>query len=343
MVQTRTIKDFSKVYDVYITRMVNGLEEPMSKTVNDLCQVLVRQVQPIILTLYTEISTNTSPEYKIVVDTTNADVRYNRAVFTQECSFGRFLFEQYFSNDCMSSSVTTAIDSYGSIPNSICEVSTKNLNDIAIAYNDNNDKEKTMNNFINFDFGPCTKDNVRMSGYGLAVKNPAGNWVSYDKASGAIIDVSVLNFDASDFFYKIPAAISDVAVGDMIIHNRKPMYITETKEKTFCAIDVVNSEIVEIIPTRNMFGFDFVTKVVSLIDMMGGVSATDSSPFGNMLPFLMMGGDNDNLLPLMIMSQGNESINPMMMYCLMKNGNNDSSNLLPLMFMMNNNRGATNN
>ena len=45
-----------------------------------------------------------------------------------------------------------------------------------------------------FDFGPCTNDNVRMSTYGLAVKNGNDEWVSYDPNSDQIINVDLLNF-----------------------------------------------------------------------------------------------------------------------------------------------------
>ena len=80
-------------------------------------------------------------------------------------------------------------------------------------------KEKdNMNNlFKGFDFGSCENDNVKMSIYGVAVKNNNGTWVSYDSKSGNVIDVDILNFSAK-YLYKMPVAIKDIAPGDVVIH-----------------------------------------------------------------------------------------------------------------------------
>ena len=45
---------------------------------------------------------------------------------------------------------------------------------------DNTTEKEDMNTnkFMNFEFGPCTGNNIRMSMYGLAVKNASGTWVS---------------------------------------------------------------------------------------------------------------------------------------------------------------------
>ena len=76
-----------------------------------------------------------------------------------------------------------------------------------------------MNFFKNFEFGPVKNDTVRLSPYGLAVKNLDGSWVSYDAASDSIIDVDVFNFEGKNLIYKIPAAPHTVRAGDMIVHQ----------------------------------------------------------------------------------------------------------------------------
>ena len=191
---------------------------------------------------------------------------------------------------------------------------------------------------LNFDFGPCTGDNIRMSMYGLAVKNASGTWVSYNKDSRQIIDVDILNFDGSRFIFKMPVAIKDIQIGDIVVHNRVPMFITEIDDcgKLF-AVDVQAGEEKCIIPTRNMFGFDFVTKIVSLFDAIDGAPSPDQ-PFGNMLPLLLAGSDNaSNIDPLMVMMmtqgvQGVDASNPWMLYALMKDNENMNS-LLPLLLL----------
>lgn len=62
----------------------------------------------------------------------------------------------------------------------------------------------------------------------------------------------------------------------------------------------IDGEKKEIMLTRSPFGFDFVTKVVGLMDMCGqDMTATEDNPFGNMWLFAMMDG---NMLPFMIMA-----------------------------------------
>lgn len=205
---------------------------------------------------------------------------------------------------------------------------------------DNKKGNKKMKAF-NFDFGPCTTDNIRMSMYGLAVKNANGTWVSYNPESKEIIDVDIFNFDGGKFLYKMPVAIKDVKVGDIVIHNRKAMFVIEVAETGMTAIDPQAGEEKKILLTKSPFGFNFATKVVSLFNMTSDAPTPDA-PFGNMLPFLMMSensGEFDMNTMLMLSMMGGQSgmdfsKNPMMMYFLMKDSKN-ADDLLPLMFMGN--------
>ena len=210
-------------------------------------------------------------------------------------------------------------------------------------FNNNVDDKKGNNKMkaFNFDFGPCTNDNIRMSMYGLAVKNATGTWVSYNPESKEIIDVDVFNFDGGKFLYKMPVAIKDVKVGDIVIHNRKAMFVTEIAEAGMTAIDPQAGEEKKILLTKSPFGFNFATKVVSLFNMTSDAPTPDA-PFGNMLPFLMMSESNGefdmNTMLMLSMMGGQGSMdfakNPMMMYFLMKDTKN-MDELLPLMFMGN--------
>lgn len=210
-------------------------------------------------------------------------------------------------------------------------------------FNNNVDDKKGNKKMkaFNFDFGPCTTDNIRMSMYGLAVKNANGTWVSYNPESKEIIDVDIFNFDGGKFLYKMPVAIKDVKVGDIVIHNRKAMFVTEVVETGMTAIDPQAGEEKKILLTKSPFGFNFATKVVSLFNMTSDAPTPDA-PFGNMLPFLMMSensGEFDMNTMLMLSMMGGQSgmdfsKNPMMMYFLMKDSKN-ADDLLPLMFMGN--------
>ena len=182
------------------------------------------------------------------------------------------------------------------------------------------------NKMFNFDFGPVAS-HIRMSPYGLAIKSADNKFVSYDKASGSVVDVEVFNFDAQKFLYKMPVPVSQVAVGDVVVHMRKPMFVREVKGNVVSVVDIYNAEAKDILPVKSPFGFNFITKIVSLIDMSG---ANADTPFGNMLPLLMMGeGQNfEDILPLLLMT-GNTNMfgalaqNPMMLCALMGKGNLD--------------------
>lgn len=192
---------------------------------------------------------------------------------------------------------------------------------------DRKEKENMdTNKMFNFDFGPVAS-HIRMSPYGLAIKSADNKFVSYDKASGSVVDVEVFNFDAQKFLYKMPVPVSQVAVGDVVVHMRKPMFVREVKGGVVSVVDIYNAEAKDILPVKSPFGFNFITKIVSLIDMSG---ADANSPFGNMLPLLMMGENQDfkDILPMMFFMNGNNANmmnNPLMMYALMNNTNNVDS------------------
>ncbi len=197
------------------------------------------------------------------------------------------------------------------------------------------ENNKEMKGF-NFDFGPIKTDSVKISVYGLAVKNTNGTYVSYDATKGNLMDVDILNFDGSKFLYKMPVAIKDIKIGDVVVHNRIPMFVTNISAdaKSLVVVDPVNGEKKDIMLTRSPFGFDFATKIVNII---GNMSADADNPFGNIWMFALASGDGkDNsfadLAPLMLMNQGNLNIDPMMMLLLC---GDRKDNLLPLMFMMN--------
>lgn len=199
-------------------------------------------------------------------------------------------------------------------------------------------ENKKMKGF-NFDFGPMNSNVVRLSMYGLAVKNKIGTYVAYDATNSTLMDVDILNFDGAQFLYKMPVAIKDIAAGDIVIHQGVPMFVQNVvnTNKSLVVIDPVNGERKEIMLARSPFGFDFATKIVNFLGNMTATTASADNPFGNMWMLLAMSGDNkdmSDMLPLMMAFQGN--IDPMMMFFMM--GNKDKNNILPLIYMMNQNK-----
>lgn len=202
---------------------------------------------------------------------------------------------------------------------------------------DNEEKENKMKGF-NFDFGKITNDSIRMSMYGMAVKNASGVWTAYDKNTGDLMDVDVFNFDGSNFLFKMPVAIKDIAVGDVIIHARKPMFvISKTEAGDLIAIDPVAGEKKTIMPSKNMFGFNFAIKVVSLFDNLMGQTPTSENPFGNMWMLMLMDGKSDMkdiMITMMLINQASGStntFNPMML--MLMNDSDMKDMAIPLMLM----------
>ena len=214
------------------------------------------------------------------------------------------------------------------------------LDQIISNKSENKKEKKDMNFFKNFEFGPVKNDAVRLSPYGLAVKNLDGSWVSYDGASDSIIDVDVFNFEGKNLIYKIPVAPHTIHAGDMIVHQGKGMYVVaDVCEGDTCVsvIDPRAGESKEILFTKSPFGFTFIVKLVSLLDM-SGIEANPDNPFGNLLPLALMGDKDCDAATMMamMMMMNSESCNfdmsnPMMMYALMSGDNKDM--LLPMMLM----------
>lgn len=199
----------------------------------------------------------------------------------------------------------------------------KNTND-----NENEKEISTMKGF-NFDFGPVNGNAVRMSMYGLAVKNKVGTFVSYDAKSGDIMDVDVFNFEGANFLYKMPVAFKDIAIGDVVIHHNAPMFVVGKSEdgKGLVVVDVIAGERKEVMLAKSPFGFNFATKVVNFLGNAFNGAASAENPFGNMWMLFALSGENKDMkemLPFMLMANGGmDAMNPMMFYCLMGKDNVD--------------------
>lgn len=203
-------------------------------------------------------------------------------------------------------------------------------------------KGKTiMKLFDNFEFGKLNTENVKYSIKGIAYRTPDGpycnKFVAWDADKEDLVDVTELTFDIGDFLYKMPVAVTQIAVGDIIVHNSKPVFVCSIDNSKIEVMSPVDKEIKTILPVKNIFGFNFVTKIVDITNgLFNGKDATDDNPFGNILPFLLMkDSDNDTskLLPFILLCQngGQFDQNTLMMLALTQSG--DTNDLLPLMFL----------
>ena len=187
-----------------------------------------------------------------------------------------------------------------------------------------NNKESTSismeNKLFNFDFGPVSTHVFRMSPYGLAINTAANGWVSYNPATGELLDVEILNFDVSDLIFKMPVALEQIAEGDILMHGNKPVFVRSVNDNgTVSVINYADATVVDILPVKSPFGFNFFTKVCSLIDF-NTVNADPTNPFGNILPFLLFGK-----------GESKPDMKTIALFSLMNNTNNNSMFNNPMM------------
>ena len=168
---------------------------------------------------------------------------------------------------------------------------------------------------MNIDFGPCG-DEVAFSPYGLAIRNSKGEYFTYNPTSNQIIDVTGFTFTFQNMVYRMPVAASAVKEGDMIIHKHHPMFVSSISEGNIEVIDILESEVKTVIPTSNPFGFNFITKIMPIVNF-GNTAPSPDQPFGNLMPMMMASmvfGDNDG-------NNGNDMGKMFMLSAMMGNSN----------------------
>ena len=194
-------------------------------------------------------------------------------------------------------------------------------------------KKMFENVMKNFKFGKCG-EGVKMSVYGPAFKDYEGNYIAFN--GDETMDVTGMTFDF-DCFYKMPVAQDEVRIGEYVYHNNDPVKVVDVTERgSLVCVRLFTHEEVTVVPIKNMFGFNFFTKLVNFGEGVFGANTIDkSNPFGSMLPLLLMskGSKNDNLMMAMMMSQGNLDFksNPFMMMALMGDSKDRKDAILPLL------------
>lgn len=216
-------------------------------------------------------------------------------------------------------------------------------------FNGNDNKgDDSMNLFGNIEFGKIkSRGNYALTLKGLAyIKNSNSDegggtgYVQYDPETDSVEDVTpfVLNMDIRDFVYKMPVALSAVSRGDIILDKGHPVFVKKVEGSTFTVVDPYTCEVKTLLAAKNAFGFNYVTKVVNLMDNfnLAGAASADN-PFGNLLPLMMLSGNKnmEDMMPLFLMGsgamEGDLTSNPMMMYFLMKDGK--MNDMLPFFLM----------
>ena len=203
-----------------------------------------------------------------------------------------------------------------------------------------------MNKFgINARFGKVPTNEIRMSIYGPAFSSNDG-FFAFD--GNDYINVTDFLIGNDNYCYMMPATEEQVNIGDFIYNNSGWCRVIDAKERTITVEKITTHEVVEILPTKNIFGFNFYTKLFIPFNIG---SPNKDNPFGNMLPFLMMSDNNNSDLAFMMMLMNNQNgfafdySNPMAMYMMMSmldgKTNTSKDSMLAAMLMGNGTAATT--
>lgn len=201
--------------------------------------------------------------------------------------------------------------------------------------------KKEMKLFGNIEFGKYTQGNIKFSIKGLAYRTDSNKFIAFDANNQEFIDVSdfIIDIDVKQFLYKIPVAIADVAPGDIILNEEQPVFVVSAAGTKIEIISPADKEIKTILAPKNVFGFNYMTKLVDLTNgaFSNMTGASEDTPFGNsLLPLMLMAdGNADNILPFLLMNNKDGfNQNNLMLFALM-NENGSNKDLLPMLLAMN--------
>lgn len=201
-------------------------------------------------------------------------------------------------------------------------------------------EETNMFSNLGSSFGKIGSDQFRLSINGLAVKGKDGKYVTFNPETRELVEVTTGFFDdMKDLLFLMPT--TELEVGDIILHQNKPYYITVSKDNVVKGIDFEDAIESTLVPKTNVFGMKYYTKVFNCLGT-NNILGTDiaSNP---MMAYALMGGKDFDLSKIMMFQalsgQGkgiaDYSENPIMLMALMsnENGKNDLSDFAKMQIL----------
>ena len=225
-----------------------------------------------------------------------------------------------------------------------CEKCCDTERECAVAEENKEEKkvkeETNMFSNLGSSFGKIGSDQFRLSINGLAVKGKDGKYVTFNPETRELVEVTTGFFDdMKDLLFLMPT--TELEVGDIIIHQNKPYYITVSKDNVVKGIDFEDAIESTLVPKTNVFGMKYYTKVFNCLGT-NNILGTDiaSNP---MMAYALMGGKDFDLSKIMMFQalsgQGKGiadfSENPIMLMALMsnENGKNDLSDFAKMQIL----------
>lgn len=214
------------------------------------------------------------------------------------------------------------------------------INEDSFIEEDNNMSEIFNNIFNDVDFGKLTTNKIKYSMNGVAFADKSGKFFVYK--DNRAIDVTGMTIEAPMF--AIPVAVNQIQPNDVVRFKGDYVIVKELVDDGVKVVNPIGGDVKTIIPQVNVFGFNYMTKVINPFESFAS-TANESMPFGNMMPFIMFSdinkGNDGDMIKFLMMSQmmgGNANMNQMLPFMLMsKNDENNDFLTMMLISQMNGN------
>lgn len=199
------------------------------------------------------------------------------------------------------------------------------------------------------DFGKITTGDFKLAFQGIAIRTTKSDKYSdgtdayavYDADNNRMLDVMDFVLDVDNVLYKMPVALNTLKQGDIILVKDKPLVVksVNVEAQSVRALNPISNNETTHKPAGNLFGFNFITKVTSMFDMM---QPTGEQAGFNPMMLMALNGDKgegmEGLLPLMMMGglQGGATANPMQQMLplmMMSDKSGDGGDMMQMMMM----------
>ena len=93
------------------------------------------------------------------------------------------------------------------------------------------------------------------------------------------------------------------------------MFVSAIDDSNIEVVDILESEVKTVIPTSNPFGFNFITKIMPIVNF-GNTAPSPDQPFGNLMPMMMANmvfgedGNNNDMGKMFMLSTMMGNSNP---------------------------------
>lgn len=181
------------------------------------------------------------------------------------------------------------------------------------------------------DFGFLKSSDVKLSTYGIAVRNTANEYVSYDATNDEIVSVDGLTFDIDNSIMKMPVTVDKLTAGDYILFNNNVIVVKKVSGNDVKGVNLRTQTNTTVKYAKSPFGLNYMTKLVTLFNLNG----TQNDTGNMMLPLLLSDTfDKSDMFTVMALGGfmgGQTNMNPMMMAMML--GDDDSISMKDIMMI----------